>query len=63
MANSRYKHYMVLLRKITDYNNRNNAPLSNENIREAVHEFIAEEELYAHNVTVDDHNVTTDAFS
>ena len=54
---------MVLLRKITDYNNRNNAPLSNENIREAVHEFIAEEELYAHNVTVDDHNVTTDAFS
>ena len=41
-----------MLRTITDYNNPNDAPLSNENIREVIHKVI-EEESDAHNVTVD----------
>ena len=51
MADSRYKYYTELLRAITHFNNPNNAPLTNENIREVINKVIAEEELDAHNVT------------
>ena len=50
MAKSRYKYYTEILRTITDYNNRNYAPLLNDKIRESIHKFI-EEKLDAHNVT------------
>ena len=38
---------------LVDYNDCNNAPFSNDNIWQAKHIFIAEEESYAHNVTAD----------
>ena len=52
MANSRDKYYTELLRTITYCNNHNDAPLSNEKIREAIHKSIAEEESDVHTVTV-----------
>ena len=55
MSKSRDKYYTEFLRKITDFNNRNDAPLSNENIQGAMHKLIAEEEA-------DDHNVAADTF-
>ena len=41
MANYRDKHYTELLRTITDFNNRNDAPLSNGNIKEAINKVIS----------------------
>ena len=43
MASSRDKYYTEMLKTLTDYNDRNNAPLSNDNIQEAIHKFIEEE--------------------
>ena len=51
-----------MLRDIIDFNNCNDSPLSNENILEAIHKFIEEEDLDAHNITSDAHNVTVDNF-
>ena len=45
-----------------DYNDRNDALLSNENIQQVINKLIAKEELNAHNITLDAHNVTTDTF-
>ena len=47
---------------LVDYNDRNNAALSNENILQAIHKFIAEEEADAYNINSDSHNVTVDTF-
>ena len=44
-----------MLRTITDYNDRNDAPLFNDKIQEAIHKLIEEEFDY--------HNVTADTFS
>ena len=55
MANSRYKYYTEMLRTITDYNDRNDAPLLNDKIQEAINKLIEEE--------YDFHNVTADTFS
>ena len=52
-----------MFRYITDFNNRDDAPLSNENIREGIHKVIAEEESNVHNIGSDAHNVTADTFS
>ena len=41
------------MRTTTYFNNRNDAPLSNEQIQEAMHKLISEEEVDAHNITVD----------
>ena len=51
MANSRDKYYTELLRTTTDFNNRNDELLSNDNIQEAIHKFILKEESDAHNIT------------
>ena len=54
---------MGLFRTITDCNDRNGAPLSNEKIIDTMHRVIVEEESDAHNITLDVHNVTADTFS
>ena len=48
-----------MLRTITAYNDRNDTQLSNNNIIKAIHKVIAEEELDAHNVTVDNFSHTS----
>ena len=53
MENLRDKYCAEILRTITDYNERKNAPLSKENILEAVNKVISEEESDSHNVTAD----------
>ena len=63
MENSWDKYYKELLRTITDFNNRNDVPLFNEKIQEAIHNFIAEEELDTHNITLNARNVTAYNFS
>ena len=54
-----YKIYKTLI----EQNERNDAPLSNENIWDAIHKVIEEEESYAHNIVLDAHNVTVDTFN
>ena len=53
---------------IIDYNECNDTPLSNENIRDAIHKVIKEEVYDVHNITTNAHrialdsqNITTDA--
>ena len=53
MATSRDKYYTELYRTITDWNDQNGASLYNENILDAICRVIVEEEVEAHNVTVD----------
>ena len=57
MVTSRYKYYKEMFNTLTDYNDRNNVPLSNKKIREAVHKFMDEESIS------DANNVTADTFS
>ena len=63
MATPRDKYYTKMYESLIDYNDRNDAPLSNKNIREAMHKFIAEEESDVYNITPGAHNVTVDTFS
>ena len=51
-----------MLRTIIDCDNRNDAPLLNAHIQEAIHKSITEEESDAHNITSDAQNVTADTF-
>ena len=54
VATSRDRYYTELLKTLTDYNDRNNTPLSNANIRKAIRKAIGEESiLYTNNVTAD----------
>ena len=63
MENPRDKYYMKCFRTITDYNNCNDVPFSNENIQDTIHRFISKEEMDYHSITLDSHNVTVDNFS
>ena len=63
MATSREKYYTKIYEALIDYNNRNDAPFSNENIQDSIHKVIAEEELDANNINLDACNVTEDTFS
>ena len=63
MEHPRDKYYTELFRAMIDFNNRNDAPLYNENIRYTINRVITEEESYAHNITLDAHKVTVDSFS
>ena len=45
-----------MYRTIKYCNDRNDAPLSNDNIRYAMHRVIVEEEAYDHNINVDTFN-------
>ena len=63
MVTSREEYYTKMYDTIINYNDRNDAPFSNEKTQQAIHEVIVEEEFYAHNITFDDHNVNADTFS
>ena len=63
MANSRDKYYTKVYETRIDYNDRNDASLYNKNILDAIHKVIDEEELDAHYIILDAHNVTVDNFS
>ena len=60
MENSKDNYYTELCSTITDYNERNNMPLSNVNIREAILQVMREEEEEAITRT---NKVTADTFS
>ena len=53
MENPREKYYTKIYENLVDYNDRNDAPLSNDDVLQAIHKVIAEEEADAHNITVD----------
>ena len=57
MVTSRYKYYTEIFNTLTYYNDRNNGPLSNKNIQEAVHKFMDMESI------LDANKVTADYFS
>ena len=46
-----------------EWNNRKNAPLSKDNIQDAINIVSAEEEVNAYNINLDANNVTVDTFS
>ena len=60
IATSREKYYTKIYDTLIGHNDRNNASLSNENIQDAIHKVITEEESDSHNITLDAHNVTSD---
>ena len=62
MAKPRDKYYIKIYETLLDFNVRNDAPFSNENIRQAIRKFIGEEEGDCCNLTSDFHNVTADTF-
>ena len=53
MENPREKYYTKIYENLVDYNDRNDAPLSNDDVIQAIHKIIAEEEAGAHNITAD----------
>ena len=53
MATPIDKYYTYLYSTITECNDRNCATLSNDNIRDEIHRVIVEEEVDAHNITMD----------
>ena len=58
METPKYKYYTDLLRTITDCNDHNGAPLSNEKIQDAINRLIVEEEADVQKVTVDNFSQT-----
>ena len=62
MATPRDKYFTKMYETLVNYNDRNDAPLFNENILKAMHKVIAEEESDALNITSDAHNITADNF-
>ena len=54
---TRDKYYTEIHKTLTDYNERNNSSLSNENIWETIQKFMKEESIS------DDNNITADTFS
>ena len=57
MTNSKEKYYTEIYRTLTDYNDRNNTPLSNAKTQEEMRKVIEEESIS------DSNNVTADTFS
>ena len=51
------KYYTKMLENLVDYNDRNNEPLSNENIQPLISEIMAETEAEERNINLDAHNV------
>ena len=62
IATLRDKYHTKMCETLVDYNHCNNAPLSNENLQQAISIVIAEEELDECNLTLDAHNMTMDTF-
>ena len=57
MATSMDKCYKGMFKTLTDYNNRNNTPLSNAKFQEAIPQVIEKESIE------DANNITADTFS
>ena len=57
MATSRDRYYTEMFKTLTDYNDRENTPLSNSSIREEISKVMEEESIS------DANNVTADTFS
>ena len=57
ITTARYRYSTEMYKTLTDYNDRNNEPLLNDNIREAISKVIEEESIS------DTNNVTVDTFS
>ena len=53
MSTPRGKYYTKMHENLVDSNDRNDAPFSNDNIRQEIHKVIAEEEVEDHKVTMD----------
>ena len=62
MGTSREKYYMKMYENLVDYNDCNNAPLSNDKIRQTISKVIIEKEADERDITSDCHNVTMDNF-
>ena len=62
MVTPRDKCYTKIYETLVDYNDCNDAPFSNDNIRQAIIKFIAKEEVDSHNITLYAHNGTADTF-
>ena len=56
METSRDRYYTEIFKTLTYYNDRNNTPLSNEKIREAINKVMEEESIS------NDNNITADTF-
>ena len=56
------KYYRKMLETLVDYNDRNNAPLSNENLQQAISTVVAETEAGKRNIILDANNVAMDTF-
>ena len=63
ISNPRDKYHTKMYETLVDYNDRNDLPVSNDNIRQQIYKFIVEEEVDANNMTLDTHSVTADIFS
>ena len=61
-ATPRDKYYTKMYETLVDYNDRNDAPFSNENIWQAIRKIMADKEVDSRNTTLDAHNVTVDIF-
>ena len=62
MATTKEKYYTKKLETIVDYNDRNNSPLSNEKLRQAVSKFMVETEEVELDAERNANNVTMDTF-
>ena len=62
MATTKQKYYTKILETLVDYNDRNNAPLSNENLRKAVSKVMEETEEEERHAKCNDNNVTMYTF-
>ena len=62
MATTKYKYYTKMLETLVDYNDRNNAPFSNENLGQAVSKVVAETEEEERDAKRNTNNVTMDTF-
>ena len=62
MATPRYEYYKNILETLIDHNDRHNAPLSSENLRQAVRRVMAETEEIERDPEHNKNNVTMDTF-
>ena len=62
MATPRDKYYEKMLETLVDYNDRKNAPFSNEKLRQAISTVMEETEEMERNTILDANNVTMDTF-
>ena len=62
MATPRDKYYTKMYKTLVDYNDRKDAPVSNEKIQQEMRKLITKEEADARNITSDSHNATADNF-